>query len=180
MAGPILQFQSTIFARDDVAKLLSTLNRACGDSKLPDERLNRTFDVWWPRLESALEEIKGTSEANDGERDGEETPAAEETLGEILYLSRQNQLLLRRSTAEDVPKSVEELRVSVEESISGIRDDLRKWARERRREGRRDLVETYEMAQPLEGSGTPAPFAFQILLGLSETKHHGSMNWEWV
>ena len=39
--GPILQFQSTIFDKDDVKKLLLTLNKACGDSGLKEDLLSR-------------------------------------------------------------------------------------------------------------------------------------------
>lgn len=56
--GPILQFQSTIFSRDDMLKLVKTLNKACGDDKLTDERLEKAFGVWWPTLEEELNKLK--------------------------------------------------------------------------------------------------------------------------
>ena len=170
VTGPILQFQSTIFARDDVAKLLGAMNRACGDSKLTNERLERAFDVWWPRLESTLNKIKGTSEATDGETEEKHSSSLDETLGEILYLSQQNQMLLRKSTAEDVPKSVADLRVHVEKSIAVIREEVQRWATERRNAGRRSLVETFEMARSLERREIPAPIAFPTLVGVFRDK----------
>lgn len=39
--GPILQFQSTIFEKDDIKKLVKTLNKACGESGIPDDRLEK-------------------------------------------------------------------------------------------------------------------------------------------
>ena len=49
--GPILQFQSTIFNKEDIRKLTKTLNKACGDSSITDARLEKAFEVWFPTLE---------------------------------------------------------------------------------------------------------------------------------
>lgn len=49
--GPILQFQSTIFEKDDIKKMVKTLNKACGDSGISESRLEKSFDVWYPNLE---------------------------------------------------------------------------------------------------------------------------------
>ncbi|WP_301814842.1 TIR domain-containing protein [Bacteroides caecimuris] len=43
--GPILQFQSTIFEKEDVKKLVLTLNRACGASALKEDLLTRVFSL---------------------------------------------------------------------------------------------------------------------------------------
>lgn len=166
VAGPMVQFQSTIFTRDDVAKLVATLNRACGDSKLSDKRLEDTFDVWWPTLESALLEIKGTSEATDSGAEEEHDSSIDETLGEILYLSQQNQRLLRKSTSGDVPKSVADLRVHVEKSIAAIREEVQAWVTERRNAGRRDLAQAFELARSVERAKIPASIAFPTLVGV--------------
>ena len=37
--GPIAQFQSTIFDKEDIKKLITMLNEACGKDRLPDKRL---------------------------------------------------------------------------------------------------------------------------------------------
>lgn len=91
--GPILQFQSTIFDKDDVKKLLLTLNKACGDVGLKEELLSKTFDVWWPNLEGSLEAIKG--EPSEEEKTSTDKSFRNEMLEEILELSRTNQKLLR-------------------------------------------------------------------------------------
>ncbi|WP_071603344.1 TIR domain-containing protein [Dickeya zeae] len=41
--GPILQFQSTIQERDDVFKLIKSINSACGDLGLDESRLEKNF-----------------------------------------------------------------------------------------------------------------------------------------
>ena len=64
--GPILQFQSTIFEKDDIKKLVKTLNKACGESGIPDDRLEKTFNVWYPNLEENLNALKNSSKQNSG------------------------------------------------------------------------------------------------------------------
>ena len=95
--GPILQFQSTIFEREDLKKLVKSLNKACEKDGLAGDRLEKAFEVWYPTLESELEELRGTTpdSAADAARSDVETPRAQEILEEILELSRINQKLLR-------------------------------------------------------------------------------------
>lgn len=94
--GPILQFQSTIFEKEDVRKLILSLNKCCGESSLKEELLVKSFEVWWPSLESSLNEIKTQ---NGGERvEAVETTdkiLKNEILEEILELTRANQKILR-------------------------------------------------------------------------------------
>ncbi len=61
--GPILQFQSTVTERDDVKKLLKSLNWSCSPPLLDDGRLEMIFDVWWPRLAESLDALSGASSA---------------------------------------------------------------------------------------------------------------------
>lgn len=93
--GPILQFQSTIFQKDDIKKLLNTLNKACGELGITEARLEKAFEVWYPTLEEELNKISGTKdEPDDIEKDNNKSNSAE-ILEEILDLSRNNQKLLR-------------------------------------------------------------------------------------
>ena len=92
--GPILQFQSTIFEKEDIKKLLQTLNKACGESGISEAMLDRAFDVWYPTLEEELNNLHDVTDDNLGETDTElEKHSA--IIEEILELSRDNQKLLR-------------------------------------------------------------------------------------
>lgn len=51
---PLSQFQSTIFKKDDVLKLMLSINKATGSEKLTNEKLKNYFEVWWPKLEDNL------------------------------------------------------------------------------------------------------------------------------
>lgn len=112
--GPILQFQSTIFNKDDVYKLLKTLNKACGEDQLTEERLDKAFNVWWPTLEEELEKLKGMKEVEETAPTNGTVSESSEILEEILDLSRINQKILRNPD------------LNISESISEINDNLMK------------------------------------------------------
>jgi hypothetical protein len=54
---PLAQFQHTRATKDDLRKLISTINGVLGDSKLPESELSESFEVWWPKLEERLSSI---------------------------------------------------------------------------------------------------------------------------
>lgn len=111
--GPILQFQSTIFEKDDILKLVRTINKASGEEILNDDRLTTTFNVWYPSLEKSLKEIQAVSPTN-----SEHSPATGSDkliLEEILELSRINQRLIR-NPENDNSKKLEELKQLIEEN----------------------------------------------------------------
>lgn len=100
--GPILQFQSTVFERSDVLKLLESINEACGIEGLESSRLEKSFSVWWTQLEKQLNEIpEGQNEPNRLPETSGEAPDAETSrvLEEILELTRNNHKLLRAPEA---------------------------------------------------------------------------------
>lgn len=109
--GPILQFQSTIIEKDDIKRLLKTLNKACGEASIPDERLDKSFDVWYPTLETGLNQLKNEVARADDESSEDESVHSSEILEEILELSRGNQKLLKNpdSTISDDIKQMTSL-----------------------------------------------------------------------
>ena len=119
--GPLLQFQSTTYDKDDVFKLMAGLNSAC-DSSLDAHRLDEVLEVWWPSLESKLAEIDLTD-------DDSEQPGAVEgrdeagILEEVLDLVRSQQRLLN-SPEELLPPGY--LAMILEDRDSGRRMD-REW-----------------------------------------------------
>ena len=110
--GPILQFQSTIFEKDDIKKMVKTLNKACGDSGISESRLEKSFDVWYPNLEENLNDLKNDSKQNDEIEKSKKSVHPTKMLEEILELSRDNQRLLRnpdKKMYEDLEKVKESL-----------------------------------------------------------------------
>ena len=125
--GPILQFQSTIFERADIKKLLQTLNKACGDNGLSDKMLDRAFDVWYPTLENELSMIREQTDQSDDTATNHEEEQPSAIIEEILELSRDNQKLLRNpdtrvlESIDDVRKQLERVLFRTERSAEDQR-----------------------------------------------------------
>jgi hypothetical protein len=51
LEGPLSQFQTTVFAKDDIYRLVSTLNDELGEDKLEKEVVVASFTKFWPDLE---------------------------------------------------------------------------------------------------------------------------------
>lgn len=127
--GPILQFQSTIFERDDILKLIRTINKACGEEMLHDERLNKAFEVWYPTLEKSLDALKSCESPL--EDSNPEIIHDSSILEEILDLSRSNQKLLRNPDVE-VSKEISEIKSAITNMIERQdRELLRKKRRQK-------------------------------------------------
>ena len=92
--GPILQFQSTVFEKDDIKKLIHTLNKACGENGISETMLDKAFEVWYPTLECELKKLKDC-EDDVPEKLIQEDVHTTQIIEEILELSRDNQKLLR-------------------------------------------------------------------------------------
>lgn len=113
--GPILQFQSTIFDKEDIKKLLQTLNKACGESGITEAMLDKAFEVWYPTLEKELNGLHDVTDEGQEEPDieAEKNPAIIE---EILELSRDNQKLLRNPDTRII-EGIDELKQRLEVMI---------------------------------------------------------------
>lgn len=84
--GPLKAFQATKFERDDILKLLKTIN-ALQEKPLSDEKLKNSFEAFWPQLVARVEQIKNDMIEN---RDDMKTPKVNvsETVDAILQLVR--------------------------------------------------------------------------------------------
>lgn len=114
VSGPILQFQSTIFEKEDLKKLVSSLNRACGTETLTDDRLDKAFSVWYPTLEEQFNNLlQSRSQVSAIDKEEEPIDSSSEILEEILDLTRNNQKLLRNPDGEFI-KEVEAIKIMLE------------------------------------------------------------------
>lgn len=57
LKGPLNQFQLTNYEKQDIQKLVVSLNNSNPDvdSRIDSNRLVESFNVWWPKLEESLE-----------------------------------------------------------------------------------------------------------------------------
>lgn len=100
--GPLLQFQSTVFEKEDVFKLIKSINSTNDVDTLPEQRLNRYFEGWWPSLEKDLQKIEETEGLTESEKqdDFQQTCNVQaKLLEEILELTRNNHKILRDPSA---------------------------------------------------------------------------------
>lgn len=100
---PLAQFQHTRAAKDDLRKLLSTINNTLGDSKRSESQLSETFEVWWPRLEQRLADLPTSDNKTSAPVRGDR-----EILDEILEIVRG----LRRGADADSPSRKLRLRLA--------------------------------------------------------------------
>jgi len=119
--GPILQFQSTIAEREDVRKLLHSINSATPQGALEDIRLNTVFEVWWPQLEKQLQDLEKTTPFSALTASSSAPANAEpsEILEEVLELVRQQHRVLNDPTSLLPPGYLESILGLSRERIEG-------------------------------------------------------------
>lgn len=83
LSGPLAQFQSTIFGKDEIKKLLGSLNSALPEKPLPEKTLDNVFTKWWPDLDKKISACL----IDDGS-EKEELRSDRELIEEILRLAR--------------------------------------------------------------------------------------------
>ena len=91
LSGPLTQFQSTVFERDDVFKLIASINVAA-EVPLKQTRLNEAFIMWWPELQEKLDGAKSLAPAQEKAKGVQRT--VEEMVAELLDLARVQQNML--------------------------------------------------------------------------------------
>src|SRR5262245_14507205 len=63
LTGPLGQFQATRFSKDDVKRLVNTINSKAPEGTLRAARLDRSLEVCWPDLERRLASVLAEAEA---------------------------------------------------------------------------------------------------------------------
>lgn len=57
LQGPLLQFQAASFKKEEIAKLLKTINGALAGDSLENSVLESVFEKWWPELEEKVNAV---------------------------------------------------------------------------------------------------------------------------
>lgn len=95
LVGPISQFQATEATRDDITRLVRSMN-AVTAAPLDDARLTSSVEVWWPKLQEALTCVSAaprkSTETSRSSRD------LREMLEEVLDIARSLQRQLARGS----------------------------------------------------------------------------------
>jgi TIR domain/Protein of unknown function (DUF4241) len=97
LAGPLIQFNAAKADKDDTRRLINTINKACGDKSIPHDRVDKAFEVWWPRLGEKLENIRNAIPIRKAERaKRNEREILEETLELVREIRRGSTALAAR------------------------------------------------------------------------------------
>lgn len=147
-------------------KLVNTLNKACGENCIPESRLEKAFEVWFPTLETELNKIKDVIDGSDEIKKKEELNShSSEILEEILDLSRNNQKLLRNpdqklyENIDDLKRLMQELSMKTEKGFDmNIRRMSRKF---------HPMFMDEILHAPI--GSTKNPFGFLIILSFFKT-----------
>lgn len=157
--GPILQFQSTIFNREDVFKLVKTLNKASGEDQLNDAMLDKAFNVWWPTLEEELNKLTELQDVEASDETNGVNSENSEILEEILDLSRLNQKLLRNPDS-DTRNILAEMSDMLKSVLTRLERERKMHPRKRRRFHPEMLEELMHVSPKFGKSYVP----FQIII----------------
>lgn len=101
ISGPLLQFQATMFNRDEVKNLLWSINSAATDEeKLLEPRFEKAFETWWPELEDQIsritfeQAIDSAKTASKKSTRSDVSKKTENILEELLVLARSQTKIL--------------------------------------------------------------------------------------
>lgn len=83
--GPLVQFQATSINKEDISKLLRSINQSLDDKGLGEKQLEETFDMWWPKFDKPVKELISKTE---DKTEKKKTRPEGEVIEEILQLNR--------------------------------------------------------------------------------------------
>jgi len=105
LTGPLKQFQTTEFDKEDFKKLVSVINNKLGENKLTVKVLDSVFEKWWPELKTKIDIIIKKF----GQDDMEPVRTERDLLEEILNLSRVTLKNMRKASPSINPDAIQEL-----------------------------------------------------------------------
>ena len=116
--GPLAQFHLTNFDKDDIRKLVSSINSAAGDEAIDEARLDKAYAALWPDLDANVKKAEA----------GRKTVVPkvpptprEEILEELLLLGRQQFQFL---TSPEFPTNLAKRLTDVFEDMRGYSSTL--------------------------------------------------------
>ncbi|MEO1394781.1 MAG: toll/interleukin-1 receptor domain-containing protein [Cyanobacteria bacterium J06634_5] len=106
ITGPLAHFQSAIFQEEDMFRVVKAINKAAsedGKGVIKEERLKKTFSVFWRDLESSVETVFSHYQEKEINK-AKPARSSEELLHEILLIVRQfnEGLIASRHSEKDV------------------------------------------------------------------------------
>jgi hypothetical protein len=116
LSGPLVQFQAARATKEDTQKFIYTINHAMGEPLIESQRLDNSFNLWWPNLEETLQSIRNCDAQ---EISSIQVRADREILEEVLSLLRD----IKREHRERTPNE-EDLKLELEQQRLKFEYDL--------------------------------------------------------
>jgi hypothetical protein len=98
VVDPLAQFQHTAATKEEILKLVKTLNSALEGEQMPDANVEKPFERWWPELEKKLQNLPPDEPTKIPHRDDREI------LTELVGLTRQTSLSVLESHRQIIEK----------------------------------------------------------------------------
>jgi hypothetical protein len=101
ISPPLSQLNATMPNKEDVTKLIKTINSARGESALAEEKVEKSVGMWWPRFDEAFQ--KALKEYRPKEQ--VKPRKLDDKIDELLQITR----ALQRQTTQSQKQPVEEV-----------------------------------------------------------------------
>ncbi len=82
--GPLSQFQNATFEKDDIYKVIESINKALGENALHSNTLKKVYEKWWPELNSQIDKAMKQKDIEEES----ELRSDREILEEVLSITR--------------------------------------------------------------------------------------------
>jgi RNA polymerase sigma factor (sigma-70 family) len=125
IALPLGQFQAQEATREGIQAVVLSINAALGDEKLDDGLLRKSFDLWWPELESQLTTIEGECDESAAPvRSDREL--LEETLDTVRALAREQLNSGPLPSAREALMTDQQRRVAIRKALRALPEPERR------------------------------------------------------
>jgi lambda repressor-like predicted transcriptional regulator len=106
--GPLVQFQAAKFSKEEMTRVIKTLNAECGEAALQPETLSDVVEMWCPKLEEEIAaRLESPAEAGEAARRSDR-----DLLEEVLELTRR--------VAMDSPRTIDISHPAWDDLVGGI------------------------------------------------------------
>lgn len=122
---PLSQFQVTLFTKDDVLRLLKSINGSGDDEALPEGRLEKMHSALWNDLQQAVEPIVASIATKPAATTKKPQDETAKVLEELLVLIRQQSHILMNPDRLISRDAVRSLMEEMSTRSFAVADDLR-------------------------------------------------------
>lgn len=163
--SPISQFQATSFTKEDMKRLIETLNTAAGSCLAP-ARLDKAFELCYPDLEKSINELRKNEVQDSSNSDDESSSHIDSNILEELLETARNTQRLLGNTDSKLYSNIDEVQKKVDHIVERIE---RQHENEMRRSSRKFRPMFFEelLFSRYENESSESIFPYNILMALA-------------